>query len=906
MNTAQQLPKLPPMLVQYREYKGHYPDCLILFQVGDFYEIFFEDALTVARTLNLTLTSRDKNNPEPVPMCGVPVAVVEGYLQRLVAAGYSAAIISQEGSVPAPGKGMVNRSLERIVTPAIKILGNVENAADVDLLAAIYVDTSERGALAFSDVQTGRIVVRDDLSLSELCDGVRRITPSELILPLAIDGRRIDRRTGWVRQIEANTAGVMGKFRGETTALRPYGDIGGYSALSPAAKKAVRLLIGYVDETTVSQRLPFTEVLTATRQDALVIDATTRENLELVRNLKDGSRSGTLYEFMDRTVTAGGSKLLRSRILAPSADLEEISARHAAVRALQRQPQLRTEIAARLKYVTDLERIAARLELVVANPRELAALRDALNLLPIVRAALSGARDTSEWPRLLQEICDQLVSPADLGAMLGTSLVDSPPTSLLEGEIIRAGFNAELDDLRALRSKGRSWIAELESSERARTGIQSLKIKYNGVIGFFIEITAANRAKVPEEYVRRQSTANTERFTTPELRSREQEVLGAESKQFALERRLFEEIRQAARRFSAEIRAIAAALSALDLHVALADLAESEALVEPRLSDSLDLEIVDGRHPIVARVLAHQFVPNSLQFRPQACRVVVLTGPNMGGKSTYLRQAALIVVMAQLGSFVPAKSAAIGLVDRIFARLGASDNLREGESTFMVEMREASHIVAQASERSLVLIDEIGRGTATADGLAIARAILEWIVVKVGCRALFATHFHELTQLAACYETVTNLSVGSVERDGEVFFTHQICPGAASGSYGIEVAKLAGLPQPLIDRARELLRETSRGSGRKGTIEQEAASQLTIFTSPTKPPTKPAGNCRGELQSANDNDLPVRPFSAIPDDYLALKELEKRIAGLDPNNLTPRAALDWLFALRSTVTPRDE
>ncbi len=842
--------KLPPMLKQYLDYKQLYPDCLLLFQVGDFYEVFFEDAVTVSRTLNLTLTSRDKNNPNPVPMCGVPIAVVDGYLERLVNAGFAVALVSQTGA-PENGRGMFGRKLERIVTPGVRILGDPENNTE-SLLAAVWFRSEQDIGISFSNIISGKIFVAEGLDISAMIAQLQRLQPAELLLPKHIDQKALDRRLAWVRKVEVLVRGGTLKFRNLdlSSKRRDISKIQGYLGIGTAAKNATKLLLDYVDETTVNSVVNFTELLNADAQSVLSIDANTRSSLELVQNQKDGSKRSTLYFVLDRTVTPSGSRMLRQWILNPLVDLKSIYERQQVVTFFKDHAALRGKLKETLRTITDLERIAARTEALATTPRELGALRDSLAKIPSIVEMLSTAKETPALERIMRGV----VISESLCSRLEEALVDNPAMVLNEGGIIKVGFNAELDRLRGLKERGKSWIVELEASERSRTGINSLKIKYNSVFGYFIEVTAANLSKVPENYIRKQTTVNSERFITEELKKYEDDVLGAESRQIELEKRLYEDLRAAVLPFTAELRIVGARLAELDIYIGLAELAADEGYVLPQVDESERLFIEAGKHPLLAQSLHSDFVPNTTEMGDK--NFLIITGPNMGGKSTFLKQTALIVIMAQLGSFVPAQKAEIGVVDKIFARIGASDDISEGESTFMVEMHEASHIISGATKRSLILIDEIGRGTATADGLAIAQAILEWIVLKIKSRTLFATHFHDLTTLEKQYQTIKNLSVGSVERGEDVIFTHHINIGAASKSYGIQVAKLAGLPQPLIERAKEVLLADSSAV-------KDRSSQLSLF------------------------EVPFKREITEPQDYRRLKDLEREIKQLDLNALAP-------------------
>jgi DNA mismatch repair protein MutS len=919
MPAAQTSRKLPPMLRQYQEYKHKYPDCLLLFQVGDFYEAFFEDAVTVSQALNLTLTSRDKNTDDPIPMAGVPVAVVDNYMERLVNAGYSVALVSQ--SEPPTGKGMVARKLDRIVTPGIKLLSAAEDQGTDSVVAALSFDRNPslrvkedvEVSVAFTDVQTGEIALRDGISLSSLGAEMLRIAAREVILPRSVDNRQVDRRAGWYRDLEFALKNCTFKFRNTGPhdqgdfGLRSLSSIEGFSSLGVNAKKAVRLLVDYIDEITVDTLMPISKVGIKNYSDVLILDATTRTNLELVKNLKDGGLEGTLLEVLNYTRTLVGFKLLKQWILNPLTDLERIRTRTAAVRSLVKQAQRRTILQDILRYMTNFERIAARIELGLVSPRELGALRDAAERFPEIKKILSeiSREPESESLRLIS-IEDELEISGNLLTLLQNALVDNPPSSVKEGGIIRAGYNDELDRLFEMRIKGKSWIAELEARERAATGISSLKIKFNNVHGYFLEVTKANADKVPQRYLRKQTMTNAERFYTEELKKLEEEVLGAEEKQRALEQELFCELKEKVVPYSADIRRISRNIAQLDVFLSLAELADREGFTEAQVSNTSGLMIKKGRHPVIARLLQGSFVPNSIEFQSDGCSCFIITGANMGGKSTYLRQIGLIVIMAQMGSFVPAAGAEIGMVDKVFARIGASDDLLEGESTFMVEMREAAHIVSNATERSLLLIDEIGRGTATSDGLAIAQAILEWIVLRIKCRTLFATHFHELTLLEEKYPFIENYSVGSVDRGGTVIFTHEIQKGPANKSYGLEVALLAGLPETLVDRARGLLKELDVDDlMRASSSGTPADCQLSIFDQSSELKDNGSDSCQEDSQEHFRSLEQSIEVSREPSDYKRLKEVGECIEEVDVNDVTPLEALNLLSSLKSSLRDQD-
>ncbi len=814
---------LPPMMQRYVEYKERYPDALLFFQVGDFYELFFDDAVTVAKALNLTLTSRDKNAPNPIPMCGVPLSVVDSYVDRLLPQGFSVAIVTQNGS----GQG-VDRALERFVTPGMRLFNSVASDAAESLIAAVALDPgASSGAIACTDPQTGVVRLKDAIEVGSIARELANLMVREVVLPRSSHGERVDRRASWVRGIEASVPSQALKFRLEpaTSADSEYcvsdGARAEISSLAPTAKRALRLLLSYLDEISLGNPIPVREISLLRATGSVIIDAATRRNLELVQNTRDGGMGGSLFSFLNHTATPGGARLLRNWVLAPLTSIEAISGRHTCVRELLGSYSL---ICRSLEGSSDLERLAARIQLGIASPKDLGAVRELFERLPQLRITLSRCSSP-----LLRDIHDALEPPDGAVSLLRDSLVDNPPHQSNEGGIIRAGYDRELDEIRVLRTHADEWCTNFENRERHASGIATLKVRSNNVIGFFIEIPTARASTIPAHYQRRQSTANAERFTTPELKQHEDAVVTALDRQIRREQQLFGDVRQKMFEYVDALRVIAAGIAQLDVLASLAAVADRCGWVQPTLVDTPTLEIVKGRHPIIAELLEGAFIPNSISFPAHGPTCYLVTGPNMGGKSTYLRQTALIVILAQMGSFVPAHSASVGVVDRIFARLGAADDLHEGESTFMVEMREAAQILAHASERSLVLIDELGRGTATTDGLSLAQAIVEWLVNVISCRTLFATHYHELTTLGDVPGAkIHNLSVGSIEEQDRVVFTHEIQPGPAPRSYGLEVAKLSGLPRDVIARAFELLSQAPEDKASARQV--EPARQIGLFS----------------------------------------------------------------------------
>lgn len=857
---------LPPMMIRYLEDKERYPDALLFFQVGDFYELFYDDAVTVAKALNLTLTSRDKNSPNPIPMCGVPISVLDSYVDRLLPLGYSVAVVSQTGS----GQG-VDRKLERFVTPGMRLFTSVSSDASESLIASVVPDrVGGLVSLACTDPQTGIVRVKEGYTVAEIPRELASWAVREVVIPKVLDGEKIDRRTSWVRGIESVISPTAIRFRPEVIGS---GDAdkgleaaarSEFHALSPAAKRAVRLLVSYVDEVSLGNPLPIRQVALQQGNGLVIIDAATRRNLELVQNTKDGSTAGTLYGFLNTTQTPGGARLLRSWIVAPLADQTPILERQDAVTELL---TYHDQIASVLSGLSDLERLAARVQLGVASPKDLGAIRDTLERMPSLQDLLAHCS-----ARPLQEAVDALQPPMELRQLLMKSLVDSPPHVTHDGGVIRDGFDPELDSIRAIQGDADQWRTAFEVRERQATGITSLKVRSNNVIGYFIEVPTAHGAKAPEHYQRRQSTANAERFTTPELKRYEDDVVSAVDRQVRREQQLFAELKSSTLTYVDRLRSIASGIAALDALAALSRAAIRHQWTKPTVAHGGELIVERGRHPIIEELLGGTFIPNSVEFGGDSPRCFIVTGPNMGGKSTYLRQVAIITILAQIGSYVPADRAVVGVVDRVFARLGAADDLHEGESTFMVEMREAAHILAHATERSLVVIDELGRGTATTDGQSLAQAILEQLALQVGCRTLFATHYHEITALEARSLRIQNLSVGSVEEEGRVVFTHSIQRGPAPRSYGLEVAKLSGLPEEVLSRAGDILQQLAIKASR----EQVAASvvQASLFAPIAPPATK------RDVQAERVRDS---------------------IQRLDVDSLTPRQALEALYELKSRV-----
>jgi DNA mismatch repair protein MutS len=791
---------------QYLSVKEQAPNALLFFRLGDFYELFYEDAVIAARELEITLTSRNKEKGEPVPMCGVPYHAAEGYIARLIQRNYRVAICEQM-EAPSPGKKLVHRAITRVVSPGTAIEAGSLRSSENNYLACATMD-GEAAGLAWVDLSTGEFHTTE-LPASELCAaveqaGVRELLVSESLRPLgeALSALRI-----LLTEVDAWTH----EFNYADRLLRDHFGLLSLDGCGLADKALATGCAGgllhHLRETQKSSldHLGIPGYVEA--GDGLVLDAVTVRNLELFEPIfsqdLDGDRQATLFATIDRTRTAMGARLLRRRLLRPSRDLREIEARLDAVAELTSKTIVRGELGNLLTAIPDIERLLARLSLGSGGPREMLALARALSQMPQLKLHLAQV----EAARLRQIDQELDATPALYQHILG-ALSDEPPASVNDGGAIRDGFHAELDELRDISRNARKYLTDIETRERARTGITSLKVRFNNVFGYYIEVSKTNLALVPADYDRKQTLVNAERFITPELKELESRILEAEDRMLAIERELFEGLRKDLIQHAATVKQCAASVAELDLSVGFATLATEAGYTRPRFSMDGVMRIEGGRHPVIEHLMrqeSQQFLANDLYLDREANTLAIITGPNMGGKSTYLRQAALIVLLAQTGSFVPASAATLPLVDRVFTRIGAADNLARGRSTFMVEMTETATILNTATPDSLILLDEIGRGTATYDGLALAWAVAEYIHNRVGAKTLFATHYHEVTVLADRLPGVFNLQVRVKEARDKILFLRRVEPGAADRSYGIEVARLAGLPQTLILRAREIL-----------------------------------------------------------------------------------------------------
>ena len=794
-----------PLMRQYNSIKQQVPNALLMFRLGDFYELFYEDAVVAARELEITLTSRNKEKGAAIPMCGVPYHAAEGYIARLIQKGHRVAICDQMED-PRIAKKLVKRELTRIVTPGTATDAHLLRSHENNYLAAVAPNGSRVG-LAHVDVSTGEFRVTE-LEAVEVATALEQLGAREVLFPAEAPlapvedkGRRFLRTEadGWTFSYDYAERTLRDHFR-----LLSLDGCG--LADRRAAVSAAGAILHYLQETQRAALDHLDRPSYYDRAEGMVLDAVTVRNLELAEPLFAGE-GATLLSVIDQTVTGMGGRLLRRRLLGPSLDRGEIEARLDAVGELLGETMVRAELRGELSGVLDIERLLAKVTIGSAGPRELLALGKSIEKIPLLKKIIEGRR--AGRLRTLEEQLDEIPEARD---KILNAIAEAPPINIADGGSIRAGHNAELDELRNLRQNGRQYIAQIESRERARTGIQSLKVRFNNIFGYYIEISKANLHLAPADYERKQTLVNAERFTTGELKDYERKVLDAEEKILVLEKELFSEVRQFAAGHAQRIRATAAAIADLDVTAALAEVAAGNRYARPAFSDDGSMRIIAGRHAVIERLAEEvggetgRFIPNDLYLNSDTDLIAIITGPNMGGKSTYLRQAALVAILAQMGSFVPAESASLPLIDRIFTRIGASDNLARGRSTFMVEMTETAVILNTATPRSFIVLDEIGRGTATYDGLALAWAVIEYIHQRTRARTLFATHYHELTELAEQLDGVRNLQVSVKEAGDRIIFLRKVEPGKADRSYGIEVARLAGLPLAVIERARAVLK----------------------------------------------------------------------------------------------------
>ncbi|MDO8692046.1 MAG: DNA mismatch repair protein MutS, partial [Dehalococcoidia bacterium] len=824
---------ITPVRRQYLQVKKQHPEAIVLFRLGDFYETFDDDAKLVARELEITLTSREMGKGQRVPLAGIPYHALDNYLARLVGRGYKVAICEQMAEA-SEVKGIIPREVVRVITPGTVVEASLLVPKENNYLAAALEDKGICG-LAYVDVTTGEFATTQ-LPLDALYPELERLRPSELLVPRGsafssgLDFA-VSALEEWSFELDSARQLLFDHFR--VASLEGYG-----CSHLPLAVRAAGAILQYLGETQKSTLQQLTALSTYSVQSFMVLDPSTRRSLDLWSNSRSGRSSGSLLSIMDQTRTPMGGRLLRRWLSQPLLDLDGLVSRQDSIGAFHGDATLRAEMGPPLAHMPDMERLTGRVSAGGASPREVVALGHALDASRKIRdllAAKASVGIMASLPSL--DPCD------DLSALIREALVDSPPANLVDGGVIREGFSAELDRFKTSVREARQFIAGLERRERERTGVKSLKVGYNRVFGYYIEVSKANAVQVPSDYVRKQTLVGAERFITPELKEYEDLILNAQERMVDLETTLFRQVCQTIASRRESLLNTAGALAHLDTFCSLAELAVTHNYVRPELTEEEGISILGGRHPVVERHLApgEVFVPNDTVLCSRDAQIAILTGPNMAGKSTYLRQVALVILLAQIGSFVPAQSARLGLVDRIFSRVGAQDDLAFGQSTFMVEMTETANILNHATRRSLIILDEIGRGTSTYDGLAIARSVIEYLHnhPRLGCKTLFATHYHELVGLAEVLPRVRNFNVAVTEEGGRAVFLHKIMPGGADKSYGIHVAQLAGLPRPVTQRAQEILADLEKGQpaagdGRRPRSDTPPIMQLPLF--PQKSP----------------------------------------------------------------------
>ncbi|MFQ8722346.1 DNA mismatch repair protein MutS [Enterocloster sp.] len=882
------LSRLSPMMQHYMETKREYPDCILFYRLGDFYEMFFEDALTVSRELEITLTGKDCGLEERAPMCGVPFHAADSYLYRLVQKGYKVAIAEQVED-PKLAKGLVKREVIRVVTP-----GTITSAQVLDetknnyLMGIVYVDG--KYGISTADISTGDFLVTEVATDRELFDEINKFSPSEIICNNAFYMSGVDLEE-LKNRYQVAVSALDSHFFGDESCRKvlkehfKVGSLGGLGLEDFATGIiAAGAVLQYMYETQKSTLEHITAISPYSTGQFMIIDTSTRRNLELVETMREKQKRGTLLWVLDKTKTAMGARLLRSYIEQPLIQKEAILRRQNAVEELNMSYISREELCEYLNPVYDLERLIGRISYKTANPRDLIAFKTSLEMLPYIKRILGEFQS-----ELLRELESELDPLEDICELIGASIQEDPPVTVREGGIIREGFHEEADRLRHAKTEGKTWLAELESREKEKTGIKNLKVKYNKVFGYYFEVTNSFKDMVPDYFVRKQTLTNAERFTTDELKQLEDIILGAEEKLVSLEYDLFCQVRDQIASQVLRIQKTAKAIAGVDVFCSLSAVATRRGYVKPSINEKGVLHIRNGRHPVVEQMMRDDlFVANDTFLDNGKNRLSVITGPNMAGKSTYMRQVALIVLMAQLGSFVPAQEADIGICDRIFTRVGASDDLASGQSTFMVEMTEVANILRNATRQSLLVLDEIGRGTSTFDGLSIAWAVIEHISSTrlLGAKTLFATHYHELTELEGTIPGVKNYCIAVKEQGDDIVFLRKIVRGGADKSYGIQVAKLAGVPESVIARAKEIAAELSDADI---TARAKEIAQVSAPASSHKAVPKPDEVDMQQLSF----------FDTVKDDDI-IRELD----GLELSTMTPLDALNTLYRLQTKLKNR--
>jgi DNA mismatch repair protein MutS len=863
-----------PMMQQYLDIKEQYKDCILFFRLGDFYEMFFKDAEIASKELEITLTGKDCGLPERAPMCGVPYHAADSYISKLINKGYKVAICEQLED-PALAKGIVKRDVIRIVTPGTVIDSSMLDEKKNNYLVSVY-KYKYYFSLAIVDITTGEFLATQinwGNTIGKLTDELAKFSPSEIIVNSEFfqdETLLINIRKRFNFYISAFDDSYFEYGFAASKIKDKFGDCEILNMEYNLSVNAVGALLEYLEQTQ-KVNLDHIQSLNAYKiEEFMILDASTRRNLELTETMREKSRRGTLLWVLDKTVTSMGGRLLRKWIEQPLINIADINERLDAVDELKQKFMLRMELRELLKRVYDIERLMGKIILGNVNCRDLVALKNSIGQVPHIKNILKDCT----MP-LNVKIFERMDTLEDVYELIDSSIIDDPPITIKEGGIIKPGYNPEVDRLRKATTEGKDWVVALESSEREKTGIKNLKVGFNKVFGYYIEVTKSNLSLVPDNYIRKQTLANCERYITQELKEMEDSILGAESKIVDLEYQIFLEIKGKIAQEVARIKSTAECIAEADALCSLAEVADSENYCRPVVDADEEIDIRDGRHPVVEKMLGQgSFVPNDTFLDMKDNRLAVITGPNMAGKSTYMRQTALIVLMAQIGSFVPAGSAKIGITDRIFTRVGASDDLAAGQSTFMVEMSEVSNILANATPRSLLILDEIGRGTSTFDGLSIAWAVIEYICDKnkIGCRTLFATHYHELTELEGKLTGIKNYCISVKEKGEDIIFLRKIIRGGADGSYGIQVARLAGLPQEIIDRAKEILNE----------LEDSDISKKEKKLKKMKVPLE------GQI------DL----FAVLGSESKQENEVLEEIKNIDITTLTPLDALNILYKLQ--------
>ncbi|MGN0334710.1 MAG: DNA mismatch repair protein MutS [Lachnospiraceae bacterium] len=877
------------MMQKYMETKAEYPGCIVFYRLGDFYEMFFEDAVTVSKELELTLTGKNCGLEERAPMCGVPYHAVDTYLSRLVAKGYKVAICEQVED-PKTAKGLVKREVTRVVTPGTNLNAQaLDETKNNYIMCIVYL--SDHFGLAVADVTTGDFYTTELDSERKLLDEISKFAPTEIVCNESLFVSGVDLEDlrhrlniavysleSWYFDDEMCKRTLSEHFHAATMeglGMKDY----------PCGIVSSGALMKYLLETQKTDLSHISRIHPYTTGRFMIIDSSTRRNLELVETLREKQKRGSLLWVLDKTKTAMGARTLRSYIEQPLIEKEEIEARQSAVRELNQNAISREEIREYLNPVYDLERLIGRISYKTANPRDLIAFKASLSMLPHIKMLLEDFRSP-----LLTEICEDMDPLEDLYDLVERSIVEEPPLTMKDGGIIKDGYREDVDNFRNAKTEGKNWLSDLETKEKEATGIKNLKIRYNKVFGYYLEVTNSFKDLVPDYYMRKQTLTNAERYITPELKELEDMILGAEEKLTALEYELFCDVRDTIASQVLRIQKTAKAIARLDVFASLALVAERNNYVCPKINEKGVIDIKNGRHPVVEQMISHNlFIANDTYLDNSRNRISVITGPNMAGKSTYMRQSALIVLMAQLGSFVPADSANIGIVDRIFTRVGASDDLASGQSTFMVEMTEVANILRNATSDSLLILDEIGRGTSTFDGLSIAWAVIEHISNPkiLGAKTLFATHYHELTELEGTLDGVNNYCIAVNEKGDDIVFLRKIIKGGADKSYGIQVAKLAGVPETVIERAREL-------------VEQLSENDISVKARELAEENKAKSRQKKRPKKYDEVDLEqISLFDTVKDDDIIME-----LKNIDISNLTPMDALNTIYRLQNKIKNR--